>query len=92
GDAAPGLAICLAGPRTLVMAGYDGRIGRHLDPGYFGRVDGWRIHSGPIPQSADEGPPPTLNADALSLSKDDSSSVIVYLTPDLTVSSYWQGD
>ena len=75
-----------------VMAGYDGRIGRHLDPVYFGRVDGWRVHSGPIYQSAEEGPPPTLTADALHLSKDESSSVIVYLMPDLTVSSYWQGD
>lgn len=91
-DQAPGLAICLIGTETLVLAGYGGRIGRHLDPSYFGRVDGWNIHTGRIFQSPEEGPPPTLTADGLSLGKEDSSSVIIYLTPDLTVSSYWQGD
>lgn len=91
-DDAPGLAICLAGTDTLVMAGYDGRIGRHLDPVYFGRADSWLIHSGPIWQSPEEGPPPVLKGEALTIGKEDSSSVIVYLRPDLSVSSYWQGD
>ena len=91
-DRAPGLAICLIGTETLVLAGYNGRIGRHLDPAYFNSVDGWNIHTGQIYQSHDEGPPPRLSADAVVLGKDDSSSVILYLKPDLTVSSYWQGD
>lgn len=91
-DAAPGLAICLIGTETLVLAGYDGRIGRHLDPSYFNSVDGWGIHSGQIYQSTDESQPPALSADAVFMGKEDSSSVILYLKPDLTVSSYWQGD
>lgn len=91
-DQAPGLAICLIGDETLIMAGYRGRIGRHLDPAYFNSADGWAIHKGPIYQSADESPPPVLSGDAIVMGKDDSSSVIVFLKPDLTVSSYWQGD
>ena len=91
-DAAPGLAICLIGTETLVMAGYEGRIGRHLDPAYFNSADVWLVQSGQIDQSAEEGPPPRLSADAILLGKEDSSSVILYLTPDLAVSSYWQGD
>ncbi len=91
-DAAPGLAICLIGKETLVMAGYDGRIGRHLDPAYFNSADHWNIHTGQVYQATEEGPPPILSADAVNLGKEDSSSVILYLMPDLTVSSYWQGD
>lgn len=91
-DGAPGLAVCLAGTDTLLLAGFDGRIGRHLDPAYFGRADGWGIHSGPIWQSPEEGEPPNLTKDAVRLSKEESSSVILYLRPDLTFSSYWQGD
>lgn len=91
-DGAPGLAICLVGTETLLLAGYDGRIGRHLDPAYFGRADGWGIHDGPIWQSPEEDAPPHLTADAVRLSKEESSSVILYLKPDLSFSSYWQGD
>lgn len=91
-DAAPGLAICLIGTETLVMAGYDGLIGKHLDPEYFGRADGWSVHKGQIYPSPEEGVPPVLTGDVIVLGKEDSSSVIVYLKPDLTVSSYWQGD
>jgi hypothetical protein len=92
GDGAPGLAICLLGTETLVLAGYDGRIGRHLDPAYFGRADKWGVHAGPVWPSAEEDAPPHLTADAVILGKEDSSSVILYLKPDLTPASYWQGD
>ena len=91
-DGAPGLAVCLAGTDTLLLAGFDGRIGRHLDPAYFGRADGWGVYRGPIWPSPEEEEPPHLTADAVRLSKEESSSVILYLTPDLTFSSYWQGD
>lgn len=91
-DQAPGLAICLLGDETLIMAGYDGRIGRHLDPAYFGRADWWGVHHGPVYQSAEEGAPPRLGGDALLLGKDESSSVLVYLDRSRHVSSYWQGD
>lgn len=91
-DEMPGLAICLVGTETLVMVGYDGRIGKHFDPSYFNSADGWGIHRGQVYQSPEEGPPPVLTGDAVSLSKAESSSVILYLTPDLVVSSYWQGD
>jgi|GEM_PF-970789 len=91
-DAMPGLAICLIGTETLVMVGYDGRIGRHFDPGFFNSADGWGIHTGQVYQSPEEGPPPELKGDAVRLTKAEASSVILYLTPDLTVSSYWQGD
>lgn len=91
-DGAPGLAVCLAGSRRLVLAGYDGRIGRHLEPGYFGRVDWWTIHSGAVFQSGAEGPPPVLRGDAILIGKDDSSSALMYLDADLRPASYWQGD
>lgn len=91
-DAAPGLAICLVGTETLVLVGYTGRIGKHLDPAYFNSADGWQIHQGEVYPSPEEGPPPTLSSDAILLAKEDSSSVILFLKPDLTVSSYWQGD
>lgn len=91
-DDAPGLAVCLAGTDTLLLAGFDGRIGRHLDPAYFGRADGWGVHEGPVGSSPEEDAPPQLTADAIRLSKEESSSALLYLTPDLTFSSYWQGD
>ena len=91
-DGAPGLAICLIGTETLILAGYDGRIGRHLDPGYFTSADGWGIHRGQVYPSPEEGVPPILSGEAVILGKDDSSSVILFLKPDLTLSSYWQGD
>ncbi|KMK65341.1 hypothetical protein [Puniceibacterium sp. IMCC21224] len=91
-DQAPGLAICLLGDETLVLAGYDGRIGMHLDPSYFGRADFWGIHRGEVYASAAQDGPPTLGGDALLLGKDDSSSVLVYLDAARNVSSYWQGD
>lgn len=91
-DQAPGLAICLLGDETLILAGFKGRIGRHLDPAFFGRADYWAIHRGPVYQGADEGPPPALRGDALIFGKEDASSVLVYLDAALEVSSYWQGD
>lgn len=91
-DQAPGLAICLLGDETLVLAGFSGRIGRHLDPSYFDRTDFWTVHSGPIEQGVAEGAPPTLVGDAILLGKEDSSSVLFYLDQTLMPSSYWQGD
>lgn len=91
-DGAPGLAMCLIGTETLVMAGYDGRIGKHLDPAYFDSADGWMVHEGPIPVSPEEGPPPLIHGDAVLLGKADSSSVLIFLTLERAVSSYWQGD
>lgn len=91
-DTAPGVAICLIGTETLVMVGYSGRIGKHFDPAYFTSADGWQIHTGQVYPSPEEGPPPTLSSQAIVLGKDDTSSVILYLNSDLTVSSYWQGD
>lgn len=91
-DQAPGLAICLLGDETLILAGFNGRIGRHLEPVFFGRADYWAVHQGPVYQGADEGPPPALIGDALVFGKEDASSVLVYLNPALEVSSYWQGD
>ncbi len=91
-DGAPGLALCLIGDETLLLAGYAGRIGAHLDPGYFASADWWRIHQGPIRPGAGEGSPPRLRGDALLLGKDDSSSVILYLDEDGALNSYWQGD
>jgi len=91
-DAAPGLAICLIGTETLVMVGLSGRIGKHLDPAYFNSADWWQVHQGQVYPSSEEGPPPRLSSDAIVLGKEDSSSVIVFLKPDLAVSSYWQGD
>ena len=46
---ASGLAICLLGDDTLIMAGYAGPIGAHLDPSYFGTADFWAIHRGSVP-------------------------------------------
>lgn len=91
-DRAPGLAVCLVRTETLLLAGYRGRIGRHLDPAFLGRADGWGIQTGPVSRSPEEGEPPNLIGDAVRLSKEESSSVVLYLTPDLEFSSYWQGD
>lgn len=91
-DQAPGLAICLLGDESLILAGYDGRIGRHLDPTYFGRADWWGLQSGPVYQSEDEGPPPVLRGDGVVFGKEGASSVLLYLDDGGKVSSYWQGD
>jgi hypothetical protein len=93
GNGAPGLAMCLA-DGALILARYDGRIGQHLDPEYFGRVDWWRVHSGEVFPSGAEGPPPTLRGDALLMGKNDSSSALLYLDLDagLRPASHWQGD
>ncbi len=90
-DEAPGLAICLASGSRLIMAGYSGRIGKHLDPVYFGRVDWWNVYPrGSVNRSA-EGMPPVLTGDAILLGREDSSSVLLFLAGGV-VSSYWQGD
>lgn len=91
-DQAPGLAICLLGDETMVLAGYAGRIGRHLDPVYFGRADFWAVHEGPVYQGAEEGAPPVLTGEAILLGKEEASSVLFYLDRNLAPSSYWQGD
>ena len=92
-DAAPGLAICLTAQRQLVLAGYSGRIGRHLDPVYFGRADWWNaVERGPVSQSGSEALPPVLRGDAILLGKEGASSVLLYLDADGVVGSYWQGD
>ena len=90
-DDTPGLALCLASGSRLILAGYTGRIGKHLDPVYFGRADWWNVYPrGSVNRSA-EGMPPILRGDAILLGKDDSSSVLLYLA-DGVLSSYWQGD
>lgn len=92
-DGAPGLAMCLAAERRVTLAGFSGRIGRHLDPTYFGRVDWWNVVTrGPVGAGVSEGPPPRLRGDAIVLGKEDSSSVLVFLDADGKVTSYWQGD
>jgi hypothetical protein len=91
-DGAPGLAICLAAGKRLILAGYDGRIGRHLDPAYFSSVDWWGVHAGEVFQGGEEGPPPVLRGDAVLIGKEDSSSALLYLDERLRPASYWQGD
>ena len=91
-DGAPGLAICLAGDETLLMAGYSGVIGRHLHPDYFLSVDWWALHQGPVRPGAGEGAPPRLRGDAILLGKEDSSSALLFLGSNGGLSSYWQGD
>lgn len=91
-DDAPGIALCLLGTKTLMLAGYDGRIGKHLDPSYFETADFWGIHQGPVGQGVAEGPAPRLRGDAILLGKEDSSSVLLFLTEDMRIDSYWQGD
>lgn len=91
-DGAPGLALCLIGDETLLLAGYDGRIGAHLDPAYFKSADWWAIHRGPVGQGVAEGPPPMPIGDAIVMGKDDSSSVLILLDGERRLTSYWQGD
>lgn len=91
-DKAPGLAICLIGDETLLLAGYSGFIGRHLHPDYFQSVDWWALHQGPIRPGAGEASPPRLYGDAILLGKGDSSSALLFLDADGALSSYWQGD
>ena len=92
-DRAPGLAFCLIGDETLRLAGYSGRIGRHLDPAYFDSADWWSVHpKGPVWPGVAEGPPPELVGDGVTVGKEGASSVLVYLDADRQVRSYWQGD
>lgn len=92
-DRRAGIAICLKTEGVLKLAGFDGRIGKHLDPDYFGRTDWWNVFPrGPVSKSEAEGPPPTLPGDAIVMGKDGASSVILYLDADRKLSSYWQGD
>ncbi len=92
-DEAPGIAMCLRKERKLVLAGFDGRIGEHLDPGYFATADYWGIHEHrKVSQGVAEGDPPELAGDALLFGKEGASSVLLYLDQDLSPASYWQGD
>lgn len=91
-DDSPGLVMCLLGDERLIMAGYEGRIGAHLDPAYFGRADFWQVHEGPVGHGVGEGPPPRLSGDAILLAKQDSSSVLLFLSSSGNLDSYWQGD
>lgn len=92
-DKRAGIAICLKAKTELKLAGFDGRIGKHLDPDYFGRADWWNIFPrGPVAKSEAEGPPPTLPGDAIVMGKEGASSVILYLDSSAELSSYWQGD
>ncbi len=92
-DKRAGIAICLKTSGKLKLAGFEGRIGRHLDPDYFGRADWWNVFPrGPVSKSEAEGPPPILHGDAVVMGKDGASSVILYLGPGRKLSSYWQGD
>ncbi len=89
-DGQHGLAICRAGT-WLNLVGFDEEIGE-LVPAYFDRMDWWGLHEkGPVGQGADGTPPPQLFGDAILLGKEDSSSVLLYWTPD-GYRSYWQGD
>ena len=88
-----GLAICLAGSNRLILAGYNGRMGDHLDAEYFGEMDYWSAHTGPLSEGgAESKPPATPKGDGVLLGIESASSVILYLDKDLNVSSYWQGD
>lgn len=92
-DGAPGLAMCLSAGDRLILAGFEGRIGRHLDPAFFDRADFWSVHPpGQVAQANQEGAPPYLKGEGVLLGKQDASSVLVYLDDGLRVSSYWQGD
>jgi hypothetical protein len=92
-DDAPGLAICLRQDKKLALVGYDGRIGKHLDPEYFGFADWWNVYErGPVSQGVGEAPPPTLRGEAILFGKESASSVLLYLDTDGRVTSYWQGD
>ena len=92
-DDAPGVAMCLRKDRRLVLAGFDGRIGKHLDPVYFGRSDYWHVHDQrEVSQGVAEDAPPLLTGDALLFGKEGASSVLLYLDGDLLPASYWQGD
>lgn len=89
-DGRYGLALCRAGT-WLDLVGFDGPIGALL-PAYFGRIDWWALTpAGPVGQGAGGAPPPTLQGDGITLGKEDSSSVLLYWTPE-GYRSYWQGD
>lgn len=88
----PGFAIFMLGDEILILIEYKDRIGKHLMPSYFDNVDGWGIRTGPAYQGAKKASPPDFMGDGLTLSKQDSRSVRVYLIQNRTVSSYWQGD
>ncbi|GJL95400.1 MAG: hypothetical protein DHS20C05_18050 [Hyphococcus sp.] len=90
-DKKRGLAFCRAGTWTTLI-GFDGKLGKHLSPGYFESVDWWAFHEkGPVGQGSGEGPPPTLVGDAIVVGKEGASSALIYWTGD-GYSSYWQGD
>ncbi len=92
-DKRPGFAMCVGVPGRLYLAGYDGPIGRHLVPDFFKSVDIWAVHpKGPIDQIKLEGPPPNLRGDAVLLAKSETSGVLVFITAEGNLDSYWQGN
>lgn len=91
-DQAPGLAICLLGDNTLIMAGYAGPIAAHLDPRIFRPVDFGAIHRGSVSQGVTEGPPAELRSEEVFLGKQEKSSVIVSVSNSGKLDSYRQGE
>ncbi len=92
-DKRPGAALCLSDASRLLLAGYDGPIGPQLMPDYFKSIDVWAVFpQGPIAPGASGAVPPTLRGDAVLLGKSETSSVLLFLTPDGRLDSYWQGD
>jgi hypothetical protein len=64
----------------------------HLEAAYFDRADWWRLEArGPVPVGGEGGAPPVLAGDAITIGKDDSSSVMIYWDS-RRWTSYWQGD
>lgn len=90
-DGKRGLAICRAGT-WLDLVGLSGRLGVHLTPEYFDRVDWWGLYEKSEVFVGGEGaPPPTLVGDGIVIGKEDSSSVLIYWDG-AGWTSYWQGD
>ncbi len=79
-DDAPGLALCLRKTNSLLIAGYAGSIGEHLDPEYFRKADWWNVH-------AREG-----QGDAIILGIEGASNVLLYIDSESRLTSGWQGD
>ncbi|GAB5468175.1 MAG: hypothetical protein Kilf2KO_12050 [Rhodospirillales bacterium] len=89
-DGKRAVALCRAGTR-LELVGLEQDLGE-LQTAYFDRMTWWGLHPlGPVGQGAVPAPPPRLFGDAVTLGKDDSSSVLLYWTPQ-GYRSYWQGD
>lgn len=89
-----GIAVCWTQPaKRLDLVGFAGTMDQ-LVPAYFDRMTDWLLQTERHPgQSMEQGPPPVLTGDSILLTKEGSSSVLLYWDEaQQRFWSHWGGD